>query len=57
MADCNNCSRRETPQPVPYIVHEAALARAERTNKRLCIIIAIQTGIAAFSLLARWLGW
>lgn len=57
MADCNSCANHQTPPPVPYIVHEAEMARAERTSKRLCVVICIQTALAAFLLFARLLGW
>lgn len=35
--DCNNCKK----DGVPYIVHEGAMARQERTIKRLYIIILV----------------
>lgn len=36
MADCKSC--KESRQTVPYIVHEADMARQERTIKRLWIL-------------------
>lgn len=37
---CETCKTKTTPpENVPYIVHESAMARAERTSKRLWIII------------------
>ena len=41
MANCETCKGKEThtPEIVPYIVHESAMARMERTNKRLWITI------------------
>ena len=41
MANCETCKGKEThaPESVPYIVHESAMARAERTAKRLWITI------------------
>lgn len=36
MADCKTC--KESRQVVPYIVHEADMARQERTIKRLWIL-------------------
>ena len=41
MANCETCKGKEThtPEIVPYIVHESAMARAERTVKRLWITI------------------
>ena len=31
----------KTPENVPYIVHEGAMARLERSNKRLLIALAV----------------
>ena len=37
---CETCKTKPTtPENVPYIVHESAMARMERTNKRLWITI------------------
>ena len=37
---CETCkTKATTPESVPYIVHESAMARAERTTKRLWITI------------------
>ena len=37
---CEICKNKPTtPESVPYIVHESAMARAERTAKRLWITI------------------
>ena len=42
MADCESCkSKNPQAKDVPYIVHEAELARAERTVKRLWITILL----------------
>ena len=42
MADCESCkSKNQQAADVPYIVHEAELARAERTAKRLRITILL----------------
>lgn len=38
--DCSSCKDRRA-DPVPFIVHESAMARAERTIKRLWIIAII----------------
>lgn len=39
---CETCKNKSTaPENVPYIVHESAMARAERTAKRLWITILI----------------
>lgn len=40
MGDCNTCKDKKA-EPVPYIAHEAAMARQERTNKRLWIVVII----------------
>ena len=39
MADCKTC--KEQRQTVPYIVHEADMARQERTIKRLWVLLII----------------
>ena len=42
MADCNSCKIKEQyAEPVPYIVHEGTMARAEITIKRLWITILL----------------
>ena len=42
MADCNTCKeKKKSLEPVPYIVHESAMARQERNNKRLWIVVII----------------
>ena len=42
MADCKSCkSKEQHAEPVPYIVHEGMMARAERTAKRLWITILL----------------
>lgn len=40
MPDCNSCKSKQ-PDSVPYIVHESAMARAERVAKRLWIVIIL----------------
>jgi len=47
---CDDC---KTPSSVPYIVHESALARAERHIKRLWITIIVLIGV----ILACNIGW
>ena len=37
---CNNCAEK-TPTNVPYVVHESAMARAERVIKRQWIAIIL----------------
>ena len=42
MADCKSCkSKDQHTEPVPFIVHESMMARAERTAKRLWITILL----------------
>ena len=42
MSNCSNCNNEKTaPEAVPYIVHESAMARAERGAKRLWIVIIL----------------
>ena len=42
MADCKSCKVKEQhAEPVPYIVHEGMMARAEITIKRLWITILL----------------
>lgn len=42
MSNCESCSKR-SPEPVPYVVHEADMARQERTIKRLWILLLVMT--------------
>ena len=42
MPDCKTCKEnRQNVEPVPYIVHEADMARQERTIKRLVIMLIV----------------
>ena len=42
MLDCKTCKEnRQNVEPVPYIVHESAMARQERTIKRLWIALFV----------------
>ena len=45
MANCKECKEKrveiKTPENVPYIVHEAAMARNEREKKRLWILAIV----------------
>lgn len=42
MPDCKSCKEsRQSVEPVPYIVHESAMARQERTIKRLWILLIL----------------
>lgn len=39
MADCKSC--KGSREQIPYIVHEGAMSRMERVNKRLIAIIIL----------------
>lgn len=40
--DCKTCKEnRKVVEPVPYIVHESAMARQERTIKKLWILLIL----------------
>lgn len=52
--DCQNCKERKTAEPVPYIVHESAMARNERTIKRLVIALIIAVALI-FASNAAWI--
>ena len=42
MANCETCKNvKSTPENVPYIVHEASMARMERQIKRLWIAVIV----------------
>lgn len=42
MPDCKTCrENRQSVDPVPYIAHESAMARQERTIKRLWIALMV----------------
>ena len=58
MANCKECKEKRsevnTPENVPYIVHEAAMARNERNVKRM--IVSLVAAIALlFASNALWL--
>lgn len=58
MANCETCKGKEAhaPESVPYIAHESAMARAERTVKRLWITILTLVFLLVGSTCA-WLWW
>ena len=41
MSNCDACKETKKTEPVPYIVHESAQARNERTVKRLVIALIV----------------
>ena len=38
---CNSCGTDKSPARVPYVVHESAMARAERQTKSLVWVIVL----------------
>lgn len=52
--DCISCKDRKTAAPVPYIVHESAMARQERHIKRIVIALIVAI-ILIFVSNAAWL--
>lgn len=50
---CNGCTTEHHGVNVPYVVHESAMARNERHNKRLWIVILVLIG----ALIASNLAW
>lgn len=60
MANCENCNVENcvaTPENVPYIVHETAIARNERNAKRLIIAIIIAVALLFASNVAWLYAW
>ena len=49
---CNNCGTHNAPASIPYVVHESAMARAERVIKRqwIAIILLVCMLFGAFGL-------
>lgn len=49
---CNHCGTDKNPASVPYVVHESAMARAERVIKRqwIAIILLVCMLFSAFGL-------
>lgn len=40
--DCANCAKaKKTPEPIPYLAHESAMARMERIIRRLWIAVLV----------------
>ena len=58
MAKCKECKENKvvmnTPENVPYIVHETAMARNERNVKRLVVALIIAI-VLAFATNVGWL--
>lgn len=57
MANCKECKEKRmevnTPENVPYIVHEAAMARNERHVKRLVVALVVAI-VLAFATNVGW---
>lgn len=42
MSNCSNCKNENVnSEAIPYIVHESAMARTERSAKRLWIVVIV----------------
>lgn len=55
MANCETCKKvQNAPESVPYIVHEASMARMERQIKRLWITVIVAVCLL-FASNAAWL--
>jgi hypothetical protein len=54
MSNCDACKEIKKTEPVPYIVHESAQARNERTVKRLVIALIVAI-VLIFASNAIWL--
>ena len=55
MANCETCKKvQNAPESVPYIVHEASMARMERQIKRLWIAVIVAVCLL-FASNAAWL--
>ena len=55
MANCETCKKAQNaPESVPYIVHEASMARMERQIKRLWIALVVCIAML-FACNAGWL--
>lgn len=52
--ECTGCGEVKAPASVPYVVHESAMARAERNFKRLWIVIIVLISLLVASNVA-WL--
>ena len=50
MPDCASCKEiRAKAEPIPYIAHEAAMARLERTIKKLWILLILLISLLVVS--------
>lgn len=52
--NCDTCKEKQKQaEPIPYIAYESGMARMERTNKRLWIVVII----LIVALIASNIGW
>lgn len=52
--DCNSCKEKQKQaEPIPFIAYESGMARMERTNKRLWVVVII----LIVALIASNAGW
>ncbi len=54
MSNCETCREKKVVEPVPYVVHESAMARNERSVKRLVIALIVAIALI-FASNAVWL--
>lgn len=54
MSNCDACKEIKPAEPVPYIVHESAMARQERHIRRLLIALIVAIALI-FASNAAWL--
>lgn len=52
---CNNCGTENTNVAVPYVVHEAMVARQERQTKRMWIALIV-LAVTLFLTNMAWIG-
>lgn len=53
---CNNCKTENQNVTVPYVVHEATVARQERQSKRLWVVIIV-LAVSLFLTNMAWIGY
>lgn len=53
MPNCETCEKKKDPLMVPYVVHEAEMARSERHIKRLWVALIV----AVCLIFASNIGW
>lgn len=53
MENCEICKEKKAPMNVPYVVHEAEMARSERHIKRLWVALVVSIAL----IFASNIGW